>query len=74
MLNDALEDFDTFMLSRPLSPILSYRSRRETPLSRKSTTTAQLPQNHRELLETWRIYPAEDIAFDETNVNLDDAL
>ncbi|KAM5536064.1 hypothetical protein V8D89_010322 [Ganoderma adspersum] len=72
--SDSDEDFHTFLLSRPLSPILSCRSRRETPLSSKSMATAQLPQSHGELLETWRIYPAENITFDETNVNVDDAL
>ncbi len=73
-LNGTLEDLDTFLMSRPMSPILSCRSRRETPLSSKNTLTAKLPQSHGGMLETWRIYPAEDVAFDEVNVNMDDAL
>ncbi|KAI1793183.1 hypothetical protein LXA43DRAFT_886164 [Ganoderma leucocontextum] len=57
-----------------MSPILSCRSRRETPLSSGNTRTAKLPQSNGEMLQTWRIHPAEDVAFDEVHVNVDDAL
>lgn len=69
-----LEDFDIFLLGRPMSPILTCRSRRETPLFGKNTFAAKFPQNNGEMLKTSRIYVTEEVAFDEVDANMDDAL
>ena len=66
--------YEGYLLTRPMSPILSARARRETPSLGKGVSSRKLPWSNERLLRICSIRKAQEVVSEETSVDVDDVL